>query len=279
MLMAFSAMIISLMHVLVRDLSTEINPMEIAFFRNISAAMLTAPFALRQGRQALISKRPKLQLVRGFLGNIAMLTWFYALSILPVGDATALSFTAVIFTAIGAALFLRENVGMRRWAAIFIGLTGTLIILRPGVQAVSLGALVVIGSTVLWACTLLIVKVLGRTDSSITIVFYSSVYFTLFSFPVALYDWTWPTLTQLGLMVVIGGMAALGHFAIAEAMKSADTSVIVPLDFTRLLWAAGVGYLVFGEFPDFWTWVGGIVVFSSTVYISYREARARKRGV
>ncbi len=236
------------------------------------------PFALRQGRQALISKRPKLQLVRGFLGNIAMLTWFYALSILPVGDATALSFTAVIFTAIGAALFLREKVGVRRWAAIFIGLIGTTIILRPGVQAVSLGALVVVGSTVLWACTLLIVKVLGRTDSSITIVFYSSVYFTLFSFPVALYDWTWPTLTQLGLMIVIGGMAALGHFAIAEAMKAADASVIVPLDFTRLLWAAGVGYLVFGEFPDFWTWVGGIVVFSSTVYISYREAQARKRG-
>jgi drug/metabolite transporter (DMT)-like permease len=192
-----------------------------------------------------------------------------------VGDATALSFSAVILTSLGAVVFLKERVGLRRWIAIAIGLAGTLIILRPGVQAVSQGSLMVLLSTMLWSCSLLIVKILSRTDSSVTIVFYSAVYFTPLSLIPALFVWQWPTVEQIALMVVIGVLASVAHLGMAQAFKEADATVVMPLDFTRLIWAAGVGYFVFGEFPDLWTWAGGAVIVASAVYIAYRESAAK----
>ncbi len=274
--MAFAAMTVSIMHVMVRWLSPEVHPLVIAFFRNLTALIVLGPMMLRQGRGAWKSGQPGLQAVRGVIGVAAMLTWFYGLYLLPVADATALSFTAVIFTAIGAILVLRERVGVRRWTAIAIGVVGTLIILRPGVQAVSAGALVVLLSSVLWAAALICVKVLTRTDSPVTIVFYSTVYFTPLSWVPALFVWQWPTWGQLGIMVAIGMLAALAHLGIAQAMREAETTVVMPIDFTRLIWAAAAGYLVFGEFPDLWTWIGAAIIFASTIYITYREGLTKR---
>ncbi len=271
--MVVFAATISTMHGVVRYMSAEVHPFEIAFFRNLTVFLLMIPLLLRSGRSAWRSARPGLQAVRGFIGAMAMLTWFYALSLVPLADATALSFTVVVFTTVCAIIVLRERVGIRRWSAIGIGVIGTLIILRPGLQAVSLGALVVLVSSVLWAASLICVKVLSRTDSNVTIVFYSALYFTPLSLIPALFVWQWPTLEQLAMLVLIGAMAAVSHLAIAQSLREAEASVVMPLDFTRLIWAAAFGYVVLGEFPDFWTWLGGTVIFASTVYISYREGR------
>jgi len=276
--MILAAMTVSVMHVLVRYTSTSagVHPLEIAFFRNLTTLCILAPLLLRQGRSGWKSARPGLQAVRGFVGSAAMLTWFYSLYLLPVADATVLSFTAVIVTSLGAILVLGERVGPRRWIAIAVGLAGTLIILRPGVQVVSVGSLMVLLSTCLWSISLLVVKVLSRTDSSVTIVFYSAMYFTPLSFIPALFVWQWPTVAQVALMILIGVLASISHLSMTQALKLADATLVMPLDFTRLIWAAGIGYLVFGEFPDFWTWVGGAVIVASAVYITYRESRAKK---
>lgn len=271
--MALAGLLISLMHILVRDVSKTVHPIEIAFFRNVIGFIMLVPFLLRQDRSQWKSKQPKLQLIRSIIGVCALMSWFTCLSMLPVADATAISFVTVLFITIGASVILGEKVGIRRWSAIIVGFIGTLIIVRPGSGIFGPGVFVALASTVFWASALLCVKVLARTDSSVTMVFYANVYFTLFSFIPALFFWRWPTMTELGWLVVIGVMATLGHLCMATALRTTEATIVAPVDYTRLLWAAGVGYLVFGEFPDVWTWVGGTVIFLSTVYITYRESR------
>ncbi len=279
LLMGIFACMVALLHTIVRALSSDIHPMQIAFFRTVVPLFVLVPLLVRQGQQTKKAwwrtTRPGLQFVRGILGAAAMVTWFYTLSEIPVGDATALSFSVVIFASVGAVFFLGERMGLRRWVAIAVGIAGTLIILRPGLQVISWGSFIALISSVFWAATLLVVKVLARTESSPTIVFYSSLYFTLFAAVPAVYFWVWPTVEQFLLLVTTGLLALVGHLAMARAMKEAETTAIMPIDFTRLLWAAAAGYLWFGEFPDLWTWIGGAVVFGATIYITFRESRAQ----
>lgn len=273
---ALSSLLISLMHVLVREVSQEVHPIVVVFFRNVVGFIILIPFLLRQDRTHWKSKQPKLQLIRSIFGVCALSSFFYGLSMVPVADVTAIGFVTVLFITIGASILLREKVGIRRWTAIAVGFIGTLIIVRPGSGIFGPGAFIVLASTLFWAGSMLCVKVLSRTDSSVTMVFYANVYFTVFSFIPAMIFWSWPTWEQFGLMVAIGVLAAVGHLALATSLRLADATVVAPVDYTRLLWAAGVGYLVFGEFPDVWTWVGGTVIFLSTVYITYRESRRPK---
>ena len=275
------ALLISVAHGLVRHLSAEIHPFEIAFFRNVITFLWMVPLIMRPGRSGQAvwkTTRQGLHVVRGFLGGSAMLVWFLGLSMVPVADATALSFGAVLFATIGAILVLGERSDTRRWLAVAVGFVETFIILRPGVQEITPGTLVVIASTVLWASALLCIKVLSRTESSVTIVFYVGLYNTPLTLIPALFVWQWPSLEQLAILAAIGSLAAIGHLAIAQSFREAEATVVMPFDFTRLIWAAGFGFLVFGEFPDLWTWVGGGVIAASAIYLTYHEARIRKQA-
>jgi drug/metabolite transporter (DMT)-like permease len=279
-LMAISAGAVATLHTIARALTADYHSMQIAFVRTTVPLIFLVPMLIHQGRRTgtkwWSTTRPGLQFVRGAVGAVAMMTWFLSLSMIPVGDATAITFSVVIFASIGAVLFLGERIGPRRIAAIVVGLIGTLIIVRPDVDNLNMGAMVALVSSIFWGTTLLIVKVLARTESSPTIVFYASVYFTVFVTPFAVYYWNWPTPEDMALMVLTGILALVGQLALTGAMRSGEATAVVPVDFTRLLWAAGIGYFWFGEFPDLWTWVGGAVVFASTLYITYRESRLRK---
>lgn len=195
---------------------------------------------------------------------------------IPVGDATAISFSVVIFTSVGAVIFLGEKMGLHRWTAVFIGFIGTLIIIRPGIEIIEPGVILALASTVFWATGLILTKVLARDDSILTIIFYSTIFHALFTFTVAVYHWVWPTINQLIFLFGIGIMAFLAHLAMTLALKQTDATIIMPIDFTRLLWASVVSYIWFGEFPDLWTWIGSVIVFASTFFITYRESRAKQ---
>ena len=276
--MAAGSAVVSVMHVGVRAVSAEIDPAQIALVRNVVGLLALGPLLLRQDRGAWVSRRPGLMALRGAVGATAMLTWFYGLSYMPAGDATALSFTVAIFATIAAAVLLKERVGPRRWAAVGIGFVGAMIIVRPGFQEFSLGTALVLVSTVMWALALVMVKMLARVDSTITIVFYANFYFLLFTAIPGVISWQWPTPSQWGALVVIGLMAQVGHTMLAQAMRAAEAAAVMPVDFTRLIWASAVGYIVFGEFPDSWTWAGGALIFAATLYIGYRESRPRTDG-
>lgn len=274
--MTAAAMFLSAMHTLVRFVSDGMHPFQIAFFRNLFGLLAVVPFIVRDGIRSLHTNRPGLQLARGVSGLFAMLTWFYALSIVPLAEATALSFTAVIFSSVGAALILGEKMRLRRWTAVALGFVGALLILRPGFRALDIGLLLVIGSSMMWGTNVVIVKRLSRTDSVTSIVTIAALLLTILSFFPALYTWQSPTASQLLWLVAIGMLGTLGHVCMANALKRADTGAVMPLDFSRLVWASLLGFILFAEIPGIWTFVGGGIIVAAATYIIVRESRLSK---
>jgi drug/metabolite transporter (DMT)-like permease len=275
LLLAFAAATISTMHVMTRWLSAEVHPFEIAFFRNLVVFCVTLPLVWRQGPGAFRTKQPRLHVIRGALGFVAMMTWFYALSITPVAEATAISFTQVLFTTIGAALFLGDRLGWRRALAAAVGFAGTLVMLRPGAGAFDVGGVVVVVSAVFWTASLLCTKVLTRTDHPSACVFFATCFFLPASFIAALFVWSWPSGDALLMMMAIGILAALAHLAMAEALRIGEATAVMPIDFTRLIFATLIGWLWLGEFPDATTWLGALIVVGSALYITWRESRQK----
>jgi drug/metabolite transporter (DMT)-like permease len=122
-----------------------------------------------------------------------------------------------------------------------------------------------------WAGALLVIKILGRTEKSVTIITYMSLLMMPISLVAASFFWTWPTLQQLGVLIAIGVLGSLGQLLMTQALKEGDASVVMPFDFFKLIWATLLGYLIFAEVPDLFTWIGGAMIFGSAVYIARRE--------
>ena len=131
-------------------------------------------------------------------------------------------------------------------------------------------------SSLAWAIALIFIKVLGRTDSSVTITVYMVLLMTPMSLPPALLVWEWPTLAMLGQLVLIGVLGTIGQLTVVQALKEGETHVVMPIDFTKLIWAAILGLLWFGEIPTAFTWLGGAMIFASTMYIAWREHLLRR---
>ncbi|MCZ6511055.1 MAG: DMT family transporter, partial [Alphaproteobacteria bacterium] len=205
--------------------------------------------------------------------------WFFAMARIPIAEVTALGFTAPIFTTIGAALFLGEKMKMRRIGAVLIGFGGTLIILRPGFEAISIGAVAQVAAAPVFAGSFLIAKKLTETQSSISIVAYLSVVVTVVLLPLAVLNWRTPTLTELGFLFLVAVLATAGHVSLTQAFRSAEITVTQPAQFLQLVWATVLGLLVFGEQPVLWTWVGGAVIVASATYIFHRETREKRMAV
>ena len=264
------------MHSLVRYVSDDLHAFEIAFFRNLLGLFVMLPLLIRAGPGRLKTHQPGLQLLRGVSGLMSMLTWFFALSQVPIAHATALSFTATLFATIGAAFFLSERIRLRRWTAVGIGFVGTLIVLRPGIVRVELGTLAVIFSSICWGMSLVIVKKLTRTDATVSMVGWMGIMLSLGSLPAAIPVWITPNIEQLLWLLAIGALGTLGHLSSTSAFKLADATALFPFDFMRLVWASLIGFMVFAEVPDIWTWVGGGVIIASASYITWREARSKR---
>ncbi len=280
-LMLLSTLAFAVMHALIRLVSEDLHPVQIAFFRNFFGLVAILPWYLRYGLAPLRTRRLKLHVLRAVVNVGAMFAYFIALSISPIAQVTALGFTAPIFATLLAVLLLGEVVRLRRWAAIVCGFVGALVILRPGFAPLDPGSLLTLGSALLWALTLIVIRVLGRSESSLTITSYMNILLTLLSFVPALFVWRTPDGQALAWLLVIGMLGTLGQLAIAQSLKEAETSVVVPFDFFKLIWVAGLGYLMFGQVPDLFVWLGGILIFAGATAIAYREnqlARERERA-
>ncbi len=278
-LILFATLCFTSMHTVIRYAATvgQIHPFEVAFFRNVFGLLAVLPFALRHRAAALRTKRLKLHAVRGTMQVFAMLMFFYALSITPLAKVSAVSFTAPLFATLGAIIFLRERIRMRRIIALVLGFLGAMIIVRPGFIELDLGAILVMTSSSIWACAILIIKSLARTESSLTITTYQNIFLIPFTLVAAYFFWTWPSWTLLAMFAVMGIFGSMAHVAMAESLKLAEATAILPYDFVRLIWATGIGFVIFGEIPEIWTWIGGSLIFASTTYIAFREAQLRRR--
>lgn len=275
-LMFVSTFFFAAMHASIRHVSESIHPFEIAFFRSVFALAVVAPWFWRQGFGLLYTRRPGLHALRAVFNVFAMLSFFYALSITPLSEVTALNFTAPIFASLLAALILGEAVRLRRWGAIVVGFAGTLVILRPGFAEVGLGEILVLFSSLVWAFALLVIKTLSRTDSSATIIAYMALLMMPLTLVPAAFVWQWPDAVQLFWLVLVGLLGGAGQLLMTEALRSADTAVVMPIDFCKLPWVAVIAYLAFSEVPDLYTWLGGAIIFASSFYIAYRERQVTR---
>jgi drug/metabolite transporter (DMT)-like permease len=275
--MVVATLCFACMHTSIRHVGDSgIHPFEIAFFRNAFGMLAITPWLIRYGLTPFHTQKFGLHCLRAGINVVAMLCFFTALTITPVTEVTALSFTAPIFATILATIVFGEKVGIRRWSATIVGFSGVLLILRPGFQEIGTGQILVMMSTMVWACALMVIKVLGKTESSVTITAYMSLLMTPITLVPALFVWTWPEPYHYLWFMVIGICGGAGQMMVAEALKSASTSVVMPFDFFKLIWVAVIAYLAFGEVADLFTWAGGIIIFCATAYITYRE---RKREV
>jgi drug/metabolite transporter (DMT)-like permease len=277
-LIVLGTALLSSMHALVRGVSHEIHPYEIAFFRNSFGFIIFVPWLVRRGLAALRTDRIGLHAMRGVCNSGSMLCWFTALSLIPLAQASALSLVTPIVVAVGASLFLRERVGPARWLAALVGIGGTLVIVRPGFETVGLGTALVLGSSVLAAGSKLFAKELSDTDSAATIVAYVSIFMAGITLVPALFVWHWPDLDSLIRLLAIGVLGTTAHMCIIRSYRWLDVTFVEPFMFLRLPWAAVIGFVVFAEVPPITTWTGGLIIGVGILFLAWHEYGQRARG-
>ena len=268
LLIVLASAFFAAMHNTIRFMTVteDIHPFELAFFRVAFGVLVFIPFFLRSGIGILRTHKFSWHFGRAFINAMSMLSWFTALSLMPVGDATAVSLIGPVFVAILAMIFLGEHVGRMRWFGIVLAIVGGLLVVRPGFTEISSGVWLVLFSAFAVSFSKLIAKILTGHDSPTTIVAYMTLLMTPIMFVPAFFVWQTPTLYQLGYMALIGVFGTIGHLLFVQAYKLADMSLVEPAMFTRMVWAALLSLILFSEFPTPWTWAGaGVIVVGTTL--------------
>ena len=267
----------SVLAIIIKALTQTMHPFNISFYRALFSFMTFIPLFFRHGAKPLKSDRKKLHAVRGAIQVAQLSMGITGLKYVSIAKFTALRFTGPLFASILMIIFLGEKFRMRRAVAITIGFLGALVVLRPGIIPIDYTTLLPIGSAAAWAVISIIVKKLTKTDSSITITLYSTIFMIPIAFLVAIPYLVLPTWHQLFMLIIIGALNTVGHVCRAQAFKEADVSAVVPVEFTRLIWVSIFGFFLFGEVPEIWTWIGGFMIFAANTYIAIRERNLGKR--
>ena len=275
--MIFSGFFATTMHCLIRFATEDHHPFEVAFFRTVFVLIIFLPLVARNGISSLKSNNIKLQTFRAIVGSVAMLCMFYGLSITELAKATALMFTVPIFATILAILFLKEIVGIRRWLAMIVGFTGAVIVLRPDVE-LGFGPLLILCASLMWSSSMLMAKTLTKTDSISSITFWQAAGLIPATFILAVPVWQWPNLSQLFMFLMIAIAGTLVHWFLNEALKRAEISALLPLDYLRLIWSVSMGFIFFNELPHAGLWFGAALILGASTYIGIRQAQKRKRS-
>lgn len=273
--MIFSGFFATTMHCLIRFATEDHHPFEVAFFRTIFVLIIFLPLVARNGISSLKSNNIKLQTFRAIVGSVAMLCMFYGLSITELAKATALMFTVPIFATILAILFLKEIVGIRRWLAMIVGFTGAVIVLRPDVE-LGFGPLLILCASLMWSSSMLMAKTLTKTDSISSITFWQAAGLIPATFILAIPVWQWPNLSQLFMFLMIAIAGTLVHWFLNEALKRAEISALLPLDYLRLIWSVSMGFIFFNELPHAGLWFGAALILGASTYIGIRQAQKKK---
>jgi drug/metabolite transporter (DMT)-like permease len=256
-------------------LNTELDSFEIAWARYTFAFLLTALISNPFTTPGLLStKRPLLQVARSFLLVCATVGNFLALRWMQLDEVLSIIFTFPFLVSIISGPMLGEWIGARRWAAVGVGFCGVLLITRPGLGGVHAAALFSVAATVSYALYAVITRVVSRTDSNQTSLFYSNFVGALVLLPVVPFVWRTPADWESWvLLVIVGVLGSSGHFCMIAAHKLAPASVLSPFIYTQLVWVVLLGYLVFDHLPTAWTIAGAAIVVGSGLYLLQRERK------
>ncbi len=263
---------------IVRSVADDIHPLQAGFMRYGFGTLLLLPLIVKFHRSDFDLKLVGSHFLRGFVHAFSVLLWFYAVTQISLADLTALSFTSPVFVTIGAFLFLGETFSHRRLGGIIFAFIGAVVILRPGVETISIGAIAILVASPFQAASTLIGKHLVRRTSIYAMVFYLSLFVTLVSLIPTWFVWTTPSLHTCALTFVAAVMATLAHFCWSKSFQIADLSFTQPGFYFTLIWAAAIGYFAFDERPDLWSGLGAAIIIAATAYISARERQLYNRA-
>ena len=258
-------------------LSTGLPIIEITWIRYVLFFGMAAILAARAPGRAFRPRHPKLQILRGVCVTGSSVLFVYGIREMTMAQATTISFLSPLLITILSIPLLAEIVGIRRWAAVGVGMTGMLIVVRPGMEGFQPAALFGVVSSSLWALALIITRKIAATDPPQTTIFWSSMVGAIVLTVLLPFDAAWPTGTQFGLCVLLGFLSSAGQWMVVLAHRLAPASLLAPFSYTQLPWVILGGYLVFGHVPDGWTLVGASIIVASGLYTAHRErVRARE---
>ena len=254
----------------------ELNVFTTGFLRFFFGFLIITPYILKTKFKVFSTKNLKIHIVRSVLNLPAMLLGFAALAMLPLEKMTAIHFIVPIIVTILAVIFLKEKIYLYRSIALVMGFLGMLIILRPGIIDISIGIYMALISSLIWSVVIILTKKVSKDDSAITILSHQYVYMSLFSFPLVIYFWEQPSLNTIIFILCAAMSGTVLHIALNHAYKLVDVTMTQPYSFLGLIVSSIIGYFVFSDKPDFYTWLGASVIFCGVLLISYRELHLNK---
>jgi drug/metabolite transporter (DMT)-like permease len=256
----------------VKYLTGDMHGFVVTFWRNFWGLFFILPWIIKQGLADLTIARFKLFFLRSVLSLISMLCGFTSFAYLTFAKAISLGYASPLFATMLAALLLHETVRIRRWSATAVGFIGVLVVLRPGLAGFGIGEFLALAGAFSSAIVIIVVKQLATKEAPNAIVAYMVLLLTPLSLIAALPFWSWPSASDWPFVVGMGLCGTIGHLCWTRAMAIADASLVVPFDYSRLVFAVIIGVLLFGERPDEFTLLGAGIIVLSGIYIARREA-------
>jgi drug/metabolite transporter (DMT)-like permease len=273
-----SMSLFSIMDGMSKTLVAEYSPIEILGGRYLAILVLLSPFILRAPGRALRTAHPRLQILRGLCALGSALFFVASLGMLPMAEATAITFVSPLLMTAMSIPLLGERIGPRRWSAVAVGFLGALVVIRPGTDAIGTAAIYPLASAACWALSLVITRRMRRGDAALTTIFYSTCV-GLAACAVALPAvWRTPTIAACAIVGLTAMLSTLGQYLLIFGLMRGSISLVAPFTYSQMVWSTLVGAFVFGTVPSAWTWLGASLIIGSGIYVAHRERVTRQRG-
>ncbi len=272
--MIFMTICFSSLDASAKYLSSELPLWVLLWGRYVFNFLFVALFFVRGASAGIIHTRKlKLQILRSILLVASTVTFWRALVFLPLADCVVILFVAPLLVTMLAAPLLGESVGRHRWTAVLLGFVGVMVVMRPGIAIFEWVLILPLITALLYAGVQISTRILGRTDGALTTLLYSSAGGVIISTIGVLFFWVTPSFEQWLVLGWLGFLGALGHYLMIKAYEIAPASLLAPFDYTALIWATLLGFVMFGDLPDTWTVLGAVIIMSSGLYLIRRESR------
>jgi drug/metabolite transporter (DMT)-like permease len=272
-LVSLGSFTLVVMAMLVKQVGTRIPTIEILFFRSIVGFLFVLPMFMHNPLEPLRTKRLGMHAVRGVIGTLGNICFFWTITHMLLADAMALQFSRPLFMIPLAMAFLGEIAGFRRTAITLIGFAGIALYARPFTEGFDPGAFIGAAGALFGALIVICIKRLATTEPTRTIMFYYAISNAVFSLIPTVWFWVTPTGPELAMLVLIGFLGIAGQGLITHGWTLGDVTALVPLDYSRIVYSALLGYLVFGELPGLWSVAGMAIIVASSLYLVLTERR------
>lgn len=258
-------------------LTENLHPIQIVWSRQLGLLVGVLVLLALRGRGILRTANLKIQISRGLMAVCSGTLFIYAIKFVPLADAVAVSFVAPFLVTVMGALILGEHVGRRRWVAVGVGFLGTLIVIRPGMGVVHPAVLLVVAAATAFAMRQIVSRMLSGADATVTTVAYTALTSSFLLTLAVPFFWQTPDLARdVPLLVGLACLAAMGEVLVIKSLEVTQAVVLAPVHYSLLIWGVFYGYMVFGELPDLWTWVGAAVIMGTGLYVLHRERMASR---